>query len=48
MKGDLISKMEAEKAIEAIGVQVAKDKVRTVAKCVNAVHLLPAVDPVIT
>ena len=46
--GDLISKMEAEKAIEAIGIQVAKDKVRTVAKCVNAVHLLPDVEPVIT
>ena len=45
MKGDLISKTEAEKAIEAIGRQVAKDKVRTVAKCVNAVHFLPAVEP---
>ena len=47
MKGDLISKTEAEKSIEAIGIQVAKDKVRTVARCVNAVHLLPAVEPVI-
>lgn len=45
MKGDLISKKEAEKAIEDIGGQVAKDKVRTVAKCVNAVHFLPAVKP---
>ena len=48
MKDDMISKREAEKAIEAIGVQVAKDKVRTVAKCVNAVHLLPTVEHVIT
>ena len=48
MKGDLISKTEAEKAIEAIAGQVAKDKIRTVAKCVNAVHFLPTVEPVIT
>lgn len=47
MKGDLISKTEAEKAIESIGIQVAKDKVSTVAKCVNAVHFLHAVEPVI-
>lgn len=44
---DLISKLEAEKAIEAIGLHVAKDKVRTVAKCINAVHFLHAVEPVI-
>lgn len=42
----LIDLASAKKAIEAIAMQVNKDKVRTVARCANAIDLLPAIDAV--
>lgn len=39
---DQISRELAVKELESIALQVGKDKIRTVAKCLNAIELLPA------
>lgn len=41
---DVISRGAAVKEMERIALQVGKDKIRTVAKCVNALELLPSLD----
>lgn len=46
MKNDVISRSAAVKALENIVLKVGKDKVRTVARCVNEIELLPALDAV--
>lgn len=43
---DLIRRKDAEKALESLALQVSDSKMRTVAKCVNALHFVPAVDAV--
>lgn len=39
----MISKRAAVKEMERIALQVGKDKVRTVARCINAIELLPPI-----
>lgn len=42
----LIARESARKALESIGLQVGKNKMRTVARCLNAIEMLPTIDAV--
>lgn len=44
MGNDAISRSAAVKEMERIALQTGKDKVRTIARCTNAIELLPALD----
>lgn len=41
---DAISRSEAVKALTRIAMQVSKDKMRTVSRCVNEIEMLPALE----
>lgn len=41
---DAISRSAAVKALTHIAMQVSKDKMRTVSRCVNEIEMLPALD----